>query len=173
MKIAIAADHAGVRLKEELKRTLERLGAEVRDLGTTDETPVDYPDFAEAVARAVAAGEVDRGVLVCGTGIGMSIVANKISGVRASLVCEEFSARASRRHNDANVLCLGARVVGPDLAVGILAAWLAEPYEGGRHAPRLLKIADLDSRRAGSARKPARPVVPDKPLGHRRKELTR
>jgi ribose 5-phosphate isomerase B len=140
MRIAIAADHAGVELKKILVAELEQAGFQVHDLGTHDAASVDYPDFAHALASSVARGEVPRGVLVCGTGVGMSIAANRHAGVRAVVCSEPLSARMSRKHNDANVLCLGARVIGVDTAREILDAFLRSEYEGGRHARRVSKI---------------------------------
>src|SRR5687767_13664355 len=137
---AVASDHAGIELKRSLMQELERRGLTVRDFGTTTSDSCDYPDFAHALAAAIEAGEVDSGLLVCGTGVGMSIAANRHAGVRAVVCSEPLSARMSRRHNDANVLCLGARVVGPDTAVDILDAFLAAPFEGGRHQKRVAKI---------------------------------
>jgi ribose 5-phosphate isomerase B len=113
---------------------------EVQDFGVQGPDSVDYPDYALLVARAVAEGRADRGVLVCGTGIGMSIAANKVAGIRAALASDEFSARMAREHNDANVLCLGGRVLGPDRALAILGAWLEARFEGGRHQRRIDKI---------------------------------
>lgn len=144
MKIAIGADHAGFRAKEELKRRLSALGHAVEDLGTDSEDSVDYPDYAERVARAVAAGKAERGVLVCGTGIGMSIAANKIPGIRASLVTDALTGEMSRRHNDANVFCAGARVLPVEKMAEFLELWLRTPFEGGRHARRIEKISRLD-----------------------------
>jgi ribose 5-phosphate isomerase B len=146
MKLAIGCDHAGLALKTELLDALEGR-AEVKDLGTTSGESVDYPDFASKVARAVGKGEVERGVLVCGTGIGMSIVANKFRGVRAALCTSELEARMARAHNDANVLCLGQRVIGPGQARAILDVFLATPFEGGRHAQRVKKIQDAEQER--------------------------
>lgn len=153
MKIAIASDHAGYRLKEALKQTLEELGMEFDDLGPYDESSVDYPDYALKVATAVAAGTYDRGVLVCGTGLGMAISANKVHGVRAVTVHDEFSARMSRLHNDANVLTMGERVVGPGVAADVLRVWLQTQFEGGRHGRRVDKMNAIDTpRNAGSSR---------------------
>ena len=152
MKIAIGADHAGVDLKDRLAEFLQKLGAEVTDVGTRGPESVDYPDFAREVARRVADGRAERGVLVCGTGVGMSITANKVQGVRAAVVSEEYSAVMSRRHNDANVLCLGGRVVGTGLAESIVKAWLDAPFEGGRHEKRVDKIRQLDDARGGERR---------------------
>ena len=144
MKVALGCDHAGFALKETVARALAEAGATVVDLGTYSTDSVDYPDFAERVARAVASGEADRGVVLCGTGIGVSIAANKIPGVRAALCHDTFSARMSRAHNDANVLAMGARVVGAGLAAEIVAAWMGAELEGGRHAARVEKIRALE-----------------------------
>ncbi len=145
MKIAIASDHAGLSLKRELVEALKARGHECRDFGAHSGESVDYPDFASEVARAVRGGDVDRGVLVCGTGIGMSIVANKHRGVRAALCTTEFEARMARAHNDANVLCLGERVVGIGLGRAILEAFLDQAFEGGRHEKRVKKIQDAEA----------------------------
>lgn len=144
MKIALGSDHAGFELKTYLKGILEEEKQTIVDLGTGSEDSVDYPDFGVQVARLVSGGQVDRGVLVCGTGVGMSITANKVRGVRAALVHDLFTAIQSRRHVDANVLVLGGRVIGKGLAAEMLKAWLAEPFEGGRHALRLQKIYKLE-----------------------------
>ena len=147
--IAIGCDHAGYLLKQELAAQLVAWGHRVTDFGAHSAEPSDYPDASFAVGRAVAAGQCDLGVLVCGTGIGSGIAANKIPGVRACVCQDPVSARASRSHNDANVLCLGARVIGPDLAKDLLRTWLAEPFSGEeRHVRRLAKIAALDSGRS-------------------------
>lgn len=147
MRVAIASDHAGVALKGVLCEQLRLRGVEIVDRGTHSNDAVDYPDFASEVARAVGRGEVERGVLICGTGIGMSIVANKYSGVRAAVCTSEFEARMARAHNDANVLCLGVRVVGDGLAQSILEVFLTQPFEGGRHLRRLQKIEDAEKGR--------------------------
>jgi ribose 5-phosphate isomerase B len=139
-RIVMGSDHAGFDLKEELERELAARGHAVTDLGTHDLTSTDYPDYAHPVARAVMEGEADLGVLVCGTGIGMAMAANRHRGVRAAVCSEPFSARMARAHNDANVLCIGARVVGPGLALEILEAFLGADYEGGRHDRRIGKI---------------------------------
>lgn len=144
MKVAIASDHAGVVLKAEVREWLREHGQDVEDLGPTDTASVDYPDYAAKVAAGVSKGIFERGVLVCGTGIGMSITANKFRGVRAALCANEFMARAARGHNDANVLCLGARVIGVDMGIGIVEAFFGASYAGGRHQRRLEKIAALD-----------------------------
>lgn len=140
MRIAVGADHGGVALKRALVEALRAGGHDVIDLGTPDEKPCDYPGFARAVAEAVAGGRAERGVLCCGTGIGMSIAANKVRGVRAAVVSDAYGARMARAHNDANVLCLGGRVVGVELAKDCLRAFLETAFEGGRHAARVAKI---------------------------------
>lgn len=144
MKIAIAADHGGFRLKQEIIKYLEQRGYQYKDYGTYSEESVDYPDYALPVARAVAAGEFDRGIICCGTGIGVCIVANKVPGVRAALCHDTFSARASREHNNANVLTLGERVIGSGLALQIVETWLESQFAGGRHARRVDKIARIE-----------------------------
>jgi ribose 5-phosphate isomerase B len=138
--LLIASDHAGFPLKERLKAALGRLGIAWQDLGTDSEASVDYPDFAHRLACAIERGEAQRGILVCGTGEGMAITANRHPNVRAAVVWNEDTARLSRQHNDANVLALGGRTTDPDLAERLLAIWLATPFEGGRHARRVDKI---------------------------------
>ncbi len=145
--IAIAADHAGVQLKAELVGELGKLGYTVTDFGPADTTSVDYPDFATKVTTAVNAQQAELGVLICGTGMGMAITANKVHGIRAALCRTEFEARMSRMHNDANVLCLGQRVTGGGLAIEILKAFLAAKFEGGRHAARVEKIRRVEAQR--------------------------
>lgn len=137
MKICIGSDHAGFGLKERIASFLRDTGLDIADVGTDSEASVDYPVYAFRVARAVATGEAERGILVCGSGIGMCMTANRINGVRAVTGFEPFGARMSRRHNDSNVLCLGARFTGIDLAMEILNVWLREPFEGGRHQRRI------------------------------------
>lgn len=144
MRIALGADHAGFALKEELKVFLQAEGHEVQDHGTHSEEPVDYPPFCAAAARAVAAGEADRAVLVGGSGQGEQIAANKVAGIRAALCHDLYLARLSREHNDANVLTMGGRVVAPAYAKEILRVWLATPFEGGRHVPRIEQIAAIE-----------------------------
>jgi ribose 5-phosphate isomerase B len=146
MRIAIGADHAGVALKDQLKQWLIERGDTVDDLGTYTADSVDYPDYAAAVGHAVADGKADRGVLVCGSGIGMAMAANKIGGIRAAAVVDEASARLSREHNDANVLTLGARLTAADEARELLRIFLVTEYQGGRHQQRIDKISALDSR---------------------------
>lgn len=146
-KIAIGSDHAGYEGKERAKEVLGALGVEVLDKGADGLESVDYPDFGAAVGRAVAGGEVDRGVLLCGSGIGISIAANKIPGVRAALCWNEETARLARRHNDANVLCIGARLIEPELAARIIRAFFETDFEGGRHQQRVDKLAELDGAR--------------------------
>ncbi len=137
MKVYIGADHAGFLLKELVASSLREANIDVVDIGTNSSDPVDYPVYAFQVARAVAEGRADRGILVCGSGIGMSIAANRMPGVRAVNGHEPFEARISRRHNDSNVLCLGSRFLGVDLALEIVSQWLDEPFEGGRHKRRI------------------------------------
>lgn len=145
MKIAIGSDHAGLDLKKEVAEALAALGHEVHDVGAFDKASVDYPDYAAQVARGVRDGAHQLGVLVCGTGIGMSIVANKFKGVRAALCTTEFEARMGRAHNDANVLCLGQRVVGAGVGRAIAQAFVETAFEGGRHQKRVQKIADAEN----------------------------
>ena len=140
MKIAVGSDHAGYELKQRLAQALQRQGHDVLDLGTHGTQSVDYPDFAGAVAGAVAGGRAERGLLVCGTGIGMSIRANREPGVRAAKCNDPLEARMARAHNDANVLCLGARVLDPSVAEELLSLFLSPPFEGGRHATRVAKL---------------------------------
>ncbi len=140
MRLAIGSDHAGVTFKALLAEHLRGLGHDVLDVGPSDTTSVDYPDFAHRVTDALTGGEVDRGVLICGTGQGMAMSANKVPGVRAAVVSDTFSAAMAMQHNDARVLCIGERVVGPGLAMSLLDAWLAASFEGGRHARRVGKI---------------------------------
>lgn len=145
--IVIASDHAGVALKAELIEVIRDAGREVRDLGPTDSTSVDYPDFAHRVAREVISGEAETGVLICGTGIGMSLSANRHPGVRAALCHDAFTAEMARLHNDANVLCIGARTTGPGVAEQMVRIFLETPFEGGRHQRRvdLIEISQEDS----------------------------
>lgn len=138
--LIVGSDHAGFELKERLKQALERRGIAYRDVGTHSADPVDYPDIAHEVARAVGGGEAEKGLLVCGSGQGMAMVANRHEGVRAALPFDEESARLSREHNDANVLALGGRVVSPEAAERILEVWLGTPFAGGRHQRRVEKI---------------------------------
>jgi ribose 5-phosphate isomerase B len=145
-RVVAASDHAGLTLRAEAVKAARARGFEVEDLGPHAAESVDYPDFAAAVARAVAGGQARLGILVCGTGIGMSIAANKVPGVRAALCRTEYEARMARAHNDANVLCLGERVTGGGLGAAIVEAFLATPFEGGRHARRVEKLGALDRR---------------------------
>jgi len=143
MKIAIASDHAGLRLKNILKRHFTE--HEFIDVGTHTEDSCDYPDYAVLAANKVVSGEAEAGIVICGTGIGISITANKVKGIRAALCCNEFMADMSRRHNDANVLALGARVLGDDLAIRITDVWIKASFEGGRHQNRVSKIGKIES----------------------------
>ena len=144
MKVAIGADHGGYRLKEDIKGLLEDLGVDYKDFGAHSTESVDYPDVALPVAQSVADGLFDRGILICGTGIGIGIAANKVKGIRAALVHDTFSAHASREHNDANILTMGERVIGPGLARDIVTIWLATDFEGGRHERRVEKIMAIE-----------------------------
>jgi ribose 5-phosphate isomerase B len=144
VRIAVGADHAGFPLKEELKGFLETEGHQVIDVGTDSTEPVDYPAFCAAVARSVADGRAERGIVLGGSGQGEQIVANKIDGIRASLCHDLYTARLAREHNDANVLGMGARVIAPTYAKEIVRLWLATPFEGGRHAARIEQIAMIE-----------------------------
>ncbi len=144
MKISLGADHGGFELKEAIKTWLLEKGYDVEDKGTYSIESCDYPDYAKAVALDVAAGKSDRGILVCGTGIGVSIGANKVRGIRAALCGDTFSARMSRLHNNANILALGQRVVGPGLALDIVEIWLSTSFEGGRHSTRVDKLMEIE-----------------------------
>jgi ribose 5-phosphate isomerase B len=145
MKVAIGSDHGGYSLKEDIKKLMDDMGIDYEDVGCDSLDSVDYPDYAVPVAERVAKQEVDRGILICGTGIGMSIAANKIKGIRCALVHDLFSAKATREHNDSNVLAMGERVIGPGLALEIAKVWLQTDYEGGRHERRVSKITELES----------------------------
>ncbi|MBQ6710988.1 MAG: ribose 5-phosphate isomerase B [Clostridia bacterium] len=145
MKIAMGADHGGFSLKEIIKKHLVEAGHEVLDLGTHDTESCNYPVYAEKVAYAVADKDADLGVLICGTGIGMSIAANKVKGIRAAAVSDCFTAQATREHNDSNIICLGERIVGPGLAMRIVDTWLEASFQGGRHQTRVDMICDLEN----------------------------
>lgn len=145
-KIAIASDHAGLELKLDLKEFLKELGLEALDMGVDNDASVDYPDYGSPVAEKVSTGEVEKGVLICGTGVGMSILANKFRGVRAALVSDVYTARMSREHNDANILVIGGRIVGKGLAREILRTWLETKFAGGRHQRRLDKITEIEKK---------------------------
>ncbi|WP_409252253.1 ribose 5-phosphate isomerase B [Bacillus sp. SCS-153A] len=146
MKVAIASDHGGINIREEIKGLLTELEIEFDDFGCECDASVDYPDYAQPVAEKVANGEYDRGILVCGTGIGMSISANKVKGIRCALVHDVFSAKATREHNNSNVLAMGERVIGPGLAREIAKVWLETEYEGGRHDRRIGKITEYEEK---------------------------
>ncbi|MFS0881890.1 ribose 5-phosphate isomerase B [Metabacillus niabensis] len=145
MKVAIASDHGGINIRKEIIALLEEMNIEYKDMGCECETSVDYPDYAIPVANMVVSGEVDRGILICGTGIGMSIAANKVKGIRCALVHDTFSAKATREHNDTNVLSMGERVIGPGLAREIVKIWLTTEFQGGRHATRVGKISEYEN----------------------------
>lgn len=144
MKVALGSDHAGYRLKEEVKRFLVGLGFEVDDMGADSTNSVDYPDYARKVAERVRDGKSDRGILLCGTGIGMCIAANKVEGIRAAQAVDEELVRLSRRHNDANVLCLAGRFTTAERARELVRIWLDTPFEGGRHLRRVEKIRGME-----------------------------
>ncbi len=146
MRIAIASDHAGYTLKDDLKHLLRELGHEVRDLGTHSTDPVDYPDFIVPAAEAVASGQCDRGIVLGGSGNGEALAANKVPGVRCALCWESYTARVAREHNDANMLSIGARVIGVEVAREVVRVWLEETFEGGRHQARLDKIRAVEER---------------------------
>lgn len=146
MKVAIASDHGGINIRKEICNLMDELGIPYEDFGCECTTSVDYPDYALPVAEKVANGEFDRGILICGTGIGMSIAANKVKGIRCALVHDTFSAKATREHNDTNMLAMGERVIGPGLARDIAKIWLTTEFEGGRHENRVGKIKDYENR---------------------------
>jgi len=145
MKIAVGSDHRGFDVKRRVVTLLQQLGHDIVDVGATSKDSVDYPDFAFLVAKAVSAGQADRGILVCGSGIGMCIAANKVKGVRAAPCHDNITAEMSRRHNDANVLCLSADLLGGELIDRMIRIWLDTPFDGGRHARRVEKIALIES----------------------------
>ena len=144
MKIAIGSDHAGYDLKSILIKHIKNMGFNLRDFGTNSKDSCDYPDYAKEVALCVSNGEADMGILICGTGIGMSICANKIRGIRAALCVSNEMAKLSRQHNNANIICLGARLLKDDEACSIIDTWLTTDFEGGRHERRLSKISDCE-----------------------------
>lgn len=144
MKVVIASDHGGVNIRKELIHLLEEMDIEVVDIGCESTSSVDYPDYAFPAAQMVVSGEVDRGILVCGTGIGMSIAANKVEGIRCALVHDTFSARATREHNNSNMIAMGERVIGAGLARDIVKIWLETEFLGGRHGDRVDKITSYE-----------------------------
>ncbi len=146
VRIAIGSDHGGFHLKEDIKKYLEELGVSYKDFGTFTEDSIDYPDIAETVSRAVLTEQAERGILLCGTGIGIGIAANKIKGIRAALCHDAFSAKFSRAHNDANILTMGERVIGKGLAREIVGIWLSSEFEGSRHRRRVEKIHALETK---------------------------
>lgn len=146
MKIAIGSDHGGYALKELIYKFLQEEGFEVTDFGTHSEESCDYPVYAQKVAEAVAAGKYQRGIVLCGTGIGISIAANKVPGIRCALVPDCYSARATRQHNDSNMLALGGRTTGPEVALDIVRTWIATEFEGGRHQRRVDLISELEKK---------------------------
>ncbi len=144
MKLALACDHGGFRLKNVIKTELEKQGYEIIDFGCYSEESVDYPDYAYKAAKAVSNGECEKGIVICGTGIGVSITANKVKGIRCALCHDVFSAKATRNHNDSNMLAMGQRVIGEGLALEIVNAWLSSDFEGGRHINRVEKIKEIE-----------------------------
>lgn len=148
MKIALGADHAGYELKDKIKQHLQEKGIEIEDQGTNSPESVDYPDFARLVGHVVSRRRVDLGILVCGSGIGMAIAANKVEGIRAASVSSQYEARMSREHNDTNVLALGARILDLDQALAIVDTWLAASFVGGRHERRIEKITQIEREEA-------------------------
>ena len=145
--IAIGSDHGGFALKEEIRKHLEEKGIPYKDFGVYEEKSVDYPVIAKTVCQSILSGEADKGILCCGTGIGISMAANKIRGIRAALCSDYFSAKYTRLHNDANVICFGGRVMGPGLACELVDVFLATEFEGGRHARRVALLAELENER--------------------------
>jgi len=145
MKILIASDHGGYRLKETIKEVLLHKGFDVTDAGCTSEESVNYPVFATEVAKKISNGKYDKGILFCGSGIGMSIVANRVKGIRAALCFDPLTAQLSREHNDSNILCLGGRIIGPKMAEEIVSKWLETPFSGGRHEERI-KMIDAETK---------------------------
>ncbi len=142
--LALGSDHGGFELKEHIKKYLDEKGVEYKDFGCYDESSVDYPDIAQAVCKSINDGESENGILVCGTGIGISIAANKIDGIRAAHCHDVYSAEMTKRHNNSNVICMGGRVIGRELAFKIIDAWLGAEFEGGRHQTRIDKIHGLE-----------------------------
>ena len=142
--IAIGCDHGGINLKNYIEKFLEKKGLEYKDMGTYDTNSCDYPDIAKAVCSLVVSGECEKGILICGTGIGMSMAANKIDGIRAAHVTDTYSARMTKEHNNANVICLGERITGCDLALDIVDAYLSAEFSGGRHETRVNKVMELE-----------------------------
>ncbi|HHV45283.1 MAG TPA: ribose 5-phosphate isomerase B [Tissierellia bacterium] len=145
MKIGLGSDHGGYELKEYIKEYLKKQNIEYIDYGTYSQESVDYPDYGEKLSKAVVSGEVDRGIAICGTGIGISIACNKVKGIRCALCGDTYSARMSVEHNNANILALGGRVIGKDLAIEIVSAWLSAKFQGGRHERRINKISSIES----------------------------
>lgn len=144
MKIVLACDHGGFQLKEIIKKHLIKKGYNIMDIGVYGNASVDYPDYGQKAAELVASGEADKGIIFCGTGIGISIAANKVKGIRCALCTNEYMSRMSRLHNNANMLALGGRVLGEDVAVGIVDVWLATEFEGGRHEKRVKKLMEIE-----------------------------
>lgn len=152
MKIIITADHAGTTIRNEVKQLLNEMAIQYEDAGCSCEHSVDFPDYALPAAERVASGEFDRGIFICGTGIGMSIAANKVKGIRGALVNDVFSAKLTRQHNDSNVLAMGERVIGPGLAREIVKTWLETEFDGGRHETRIGKVTAYENNEVSKAR---------------------
>ena len=150
--LAIGSDHGGYELKEEVKKHLQEKGYEIKDFGTYSTESVDYPDFALPVAEAVASGECEKGILICSTGIGISISANKVNGIRAAVCSEPYTAEMTRRHNDANILCMGGKMIGVNMGLKITDTFLETEFEGGRHQRRVNKIADIEKKQFEKAK---------------------
>ncbi|SDQ13031.1 ribose 5-phosphate isomerase B [Virgibacillus salinus] len=146
MKVILTADHAGMTIRSEVKNLLDEMNIEYEDTGCSCETSVDYPDYSLPAAERVASGEFDRGIFICGTGIGMSISANKVKGIRCALTHDVYSAKLTRQHNDSNILAMGERVIGPGLAREIAKIWLETEFDGGRHANRIGKITSYEDK---------------------------
>ncbi|WP_407269294.1 ribose 5-phosphate isomerase B [Radiobacillus sp. PE A8.2] len=146
MRVVLASDHGGVSLRKEIAALLEEMQIDYKDIGCDCEDSVDYPDYGIPAAELVASGEYDKGILICGTGIGMSIAANKVKGIRAALVHDVFSAKATREHNDSNMITMGERVIGPGLAIEIVKTWLGTDFQGGRHANRIGKVTEYENK---------------------------
>jgi len=163
MKIAVGSDHRGYFAKQRLKPFLEQLGYEVEDFGTDSTKSYDYPDVAGPAAKSVADHRADRAILLCGTGLGMSISANKVRGVRAALCHDELTAQMSRQHNDANVLCLPADLIGEALVRRIVEVWLETPFEGGRHSRRVRKIMEIEEENLTNENRPEADAACSKP----------
>ena len=159
MKLAIGSDHRGFRAKEHLIRVLTQMGHEVQDFGAANDSSTDYPDYALLVCQAVTSGQADRGILLCGSGIGMCMTANKVRGIRAALCHDELTAEMSRRHNDSNVLCLGGDLLGEELMRRMVEIWMTTDFEGGRHERRVRKVMQIESGLKPDEMVPPKPIA--------------